>query len=123
VLVKVSPDLADTAFAAAVDAVAASPAVGLVLSNTTLAREGLATRRLPEWGGVSGRPLHARMLQAVQRARQIAGEQLTLVGSGGIESGADARAARDAGADLVQLWTGLVYAGPGLIGDAIRRTT
>jgi dihydroorotate dehydrogenase len=63
------------------------------------------------------------MLQAVGRARQIAGERLTIIASGGIASGADARAARDAGADLVQLWTGLVYAGPGLIGDAIRRAT
>ena len=60
------------------------------------------------------------MLEAVACARQVAGNRLAIIASGGIEGADDVAAAYAAGADLVQLWTGLVYRGPGLIGEAAR---
>jgi dihydroorotate dehydrogenase len=58
----------------------------------------------------------------VRRARQLAGDRLAIIASGGIGSGRDAAELIGAGADLVQLWTGLVYAGPGLVGEATKAT-
>ncbi len=111
-LVKLAPDLAPPEFDALVSALADSPATGLILSNTTINHVHTA-------GGLSGRPLLPGMLAAVGRARELVGDRLVLIGSGGVFSAEDASAAISAGADLVQLWTGLVYRGPGLIGESI----
>jgi len=118
-VVKLSPDLDHAALDAMLTAIAASPARGVVLSNTTVRRDGLRSAAASESGGLSGRPLLPRMLATVPRAQRLA-DLLTIVASGGIGSGEDVKAALDAGADLVQLWTGLVYAGPGLIGESVR---
>jgi dihydroorotate dehydrogenase len=125
ILVKLDPDLGERRFDAALDSLARSPAAGVILSNTTLRRSGLRTAGPPlaEPGGLSGLPLRPRMLSRVRRARRLCGERLVIVASGGISSARDARDALRAGADLVQLWTGLVYAGPGLIGSAIRASS
>ncbi|HYM52339.1 MAG TPA: quinone-dependent dihydroorotate dehydrogenase [Candidatus Dormibacteraeota bacterium] len=117
-LVKLAPDLAPAAFDQLVTALAESPAAGLILANTTLARERMRSPGAGERGGLSGRPLLARTMPLVVRARQLAGERLAIVASGGLTSAEDVATALDAGADLVQLWTGLVYRGPGLIGEA-----
>lgn len=115
-LVKLAPDLADDQLDALL-AVVAEVADGVILSNTTLTRPRLRSRRLAqETGGLSGRPLLPRTLRSVARA---ADRDLRIVASGGIGSAADAAALRAAGADLVQLWTGMVYAGPGLVGDVV----
>ena len=115
-LVKLSPDLSDEARAELLDAAAGSGAAGVILSNTTTTRPGLRSRRVAqEDGGLSGRPLLGPTLRAVPQA---SGRGLVVVASGGIGSADDARTAREAGADLMQLWTGMIYAGPGLIGDA-----
>lgn len=119
-VVKLSPDLDELELNELVDAIAASAARGLVLSNTTVRREHLRASNAPSDGGLSGRPLLQRTLAAVARARERGGRRLAIFASGGIGSAEDARAALDAGADLVQLWTGLVYAGPGLIGEITR---
>jgi len=74
---------------------------------------------VPPDGGLSGRPLRERMLATVGRVAR-ADRRLTIIASGGIGSATDAVEAVDAGADLVGLWSGLVYAGPGLIGECIR---
>ena len=98
------------------------PAQGLILSNTTVARDRLASpdELLHEAGGLSGAPLLVRTRGAVRRMRALVGDRLAIIASGGIGSGEDAAALIGAGADLVQLWTGLVYAGPGLIGEATK---
>jgi len=115
-LVKLSPDLSDDPRAGLLDAIAAG-GDGVIASNTTTTLPHLRSRRLAqEAGGLSGRPLLRRTIRDVAWA---AGRDLVVVGSGGIGSGADARAVLDAGADLVQLWTGMIYAGPGLIGEAV----
>ena len=119
-LVKLSPDLAPEAFDGLVRLVAGEGA-GLILGNTTLSRDGVSSAQATEAGGLSGRPLRELMLTAVARARELAPETL-IVASGGIGSAADVADAYRAGADLVQLWTGLVYRGPGLIGEAVAVT-
>jgi dihydroorotate dehydrogenase len=96
-----------------------SPISGLIVSNTTLTRPVRSRRLAQEEGGLSGRPVRQMMQRAVT---QCAGRGIPLVASGGISTGSDVREARSAGADLVQLWTGLIYAGPGLIGEAIAAT-
>jgi dihydroorotate dehydrogenase len=117
-LVKLAPDLEPDAFDALV-AVVAAVGDGLILGNTTTARNGLSSPHADEPGGLSGRPLRDRMLQAVARARTQMARPKVIVASGGIGSASDVRSAFEAGADLVQLWTGLVYRGPGLIGEAV----
>lgn len=121
VLVKLSPDLSDRERATLLERLIASPAAGVIVSNTTVTRPSLRSRRLElEAGGLSGRPLMPRTLRAVEHA---AGHRLTVIASGGIASGEGAARLLDAGADLVQLWTGLIYAGPGIIGDAVTLTS
>lgn len=113
-LVKLSPDLDETVRDELIAAVGASGAAGVILSNTSISRDGLLSPRAAENGGLSGRPLLDRTATAVASARD---SRLAVVASGGIGSGDDAARVFDAGADLVQLWTGLIYAGPGLIGE------
>lgn len=120
-LVKLAPELGATgALEPLVERLAASPAAGLVLSNTTGERAALRSPLAAEAGGLSGAPLRSAMLEAVACARRTAGNRFALIASGGISSATDVAAAYAAGADLVQLWTGLIYRGPGLIGEAAR---
>jgi dihydroorotate dehydrogenase len=116
-LVKLSPDLRPDRFDELLRALAESAAAGVVVSNTTTGRAALTSSRASEEGGLSGAPLRPRMLAAVARAREVAGARIAIVASGGI--GADGPGV-PAGADLAQLWTGMIYEGPGLIGEAIR---
>jgi dihydroorotate dehydrogenase len=119
-VVKLSPDLADNRRAEIIRALSGM-AAGVILSNTTTRRIGMRSKSAAE-GGLSGRPLRHGTLVATAESRRIAGDRLTIVASGGIDSGAAAAGALVAGADLVQLWTGMIYAGPGLIGEAIGAT-
>jgi dihydroorotate dehydrogenase len=73
-----------------------------------------------EAGGLSGAPLLAKSTETLRRLRQRVGADFVLVGVGGVMSGADAKLKRDAGADLVQIYSGFIYEGPRLIGDAAR---
>jgi dihydroorotate dehydrogenase len=125
IVVKLTPDQPTHRLRLFVDALGVTPAAGLILSNTSRSREGLRTS-LPlgaDQGGLSGRPLLAGTLSALGVVKGAAEDRFTLIASGGIFSGEDARHARDAGADLVQLWTGMVYAGPGLIGEVVEALT
>jgi dihydroorotate dehydrogenase len=116
IVVKLSPDLEPDRFDALLAGLVDSPAAGIVVSNTTIGRSDLASADASEEGGLSGRPLRERTQAAVARAREVAGSRLAIIASGGI--GADAPGV-PAGADLAQLWTGMVYDGPGLIGQAV----
>ncbi|HYI67560.1 MAG TPA: quinone-dependent dihydroorotate dehydrogenase [Candidatus Limnocylindrales bacterium] len=120
IAVKLSPGLWAADLDPLVAAIATSSARGAILSNTTTERTGLRSSPTGEAGGLSGRPLRERTHEAVVRARGIAGDRLSIIASGGIGSAADATAMRTAGADAVQLWTGMIYAGPGLIGETVR---
>jgi dihydroorotate dehydrogenase len=101
-----------------------SPAAGVILANTTIRRDGLRSPGplVAQAGGLSGAPLWGETRPLIERAREIGQARLVIVASGGISSADRAAEAVAAGADLVQLWTGLVYRGPSLIGQAVRAT-
>src|SRR5665213_1302337 len=121
VLVKIAPDLDDDALAAIADTVIAAGIEGMIVSNTTLSRDGISDPGLAsEAGGVSGRPLFAPSNKMLTRLRGMVGDKLVLIGVGGIDSVTAARQKLASGADLVQLYTGMVYAGPGLPGRIVR---
>jgi dihydroorotate dehydrogenase len=122
ILVKLSADLADADRAELLDALASHGAAGVILSNTSTDRGRLRSAMAAEAGGLSGAPNRARTTPSVAQARSVVGDRLTIIGSGGVSTGREARALLDAGADLVQLWTGMIYAGPGLIGESVRAT-
>jgi dihydroorotate dehydrogenase len=100
-----------------VAAVALDEAIdGLIVSNTTVARpESLRSRHRDEAGGLSGRPLFAPSTAVLADVRRLTGGRIPLIGVGGISSGDDAYRKIRAGASVVQLYTALVYQGPGLV--------
>ena len=117
-LVKLAPDIADADLPAIVGVIEANGVDGIVVSNTTLSREGLKDRSFAaESGGLSGRPLFVRATRMLARTYQLTEGRLPLIGVGGIDSGAAALAKIEAGASLLQLYTGLVFEGPKLIGE------
>ena len=115
-VVKVSPDL-NAASLREIAAVAQSVGIdGVMATNTTTARPpSLGPAFAAEAGGLSGAPLASQAVQAVAVLREAVGQRFPIIGVGGILSAADAQAMFDAGADLVQIYTGLVFKGPGLI--------
>jgi dihydroorotate dehydrogenase len=123
-LVKIAPDLADEAIDAIVDEAKRAGLAGVVATNTTIARAGLATPSdvvdAIGAGGLSGKPLFARALAVVKRVRARLGPEATVIGVGGIDSTETALAMLRVGADLVQVYTGFVYEGP-LLPHAIAR--
>ena len=116
VLVKLAPDLAGEQVDAVVDLALDRGLGGVIVSNTTLARDGL--RSPPELtareGGLSGAPLRERSTALVRRVAERAGGRLIVVGVGGVFDADDAWQKLAAGASLVQVYTGLVYGGPGM---------
>ncbi len=114
--VKVAPDLDDDAVAAIADAARASGVDALIVSNTTVSRpSSLHGRAADEAGGLSGRPLFGLSTRMLKRFRQATGGRIALIGVGGVEDGDTAYAKIRAGASAVQLYTALVYEGPGLV--------
>jgi dihydroorotate dehydrogenase len=115
-LVKIAPDLAEDALGPLVETCVAQGVAGLIVSNTTIARpESLRSPHRAEAGGLSGAPLLERSTAVLRACFRLARGRLTLVGVGGVASGAEALAKIRAGASLVQLYTGFAYAGPGLV--------
>ena len=115
VLVKIAPDLDAAGLEASVGACLDRGADGIVATNTTLAREGLRGRRAGEAGGLSGAPLKAKAQATLLAVARLTRGRVPLVGVGGIGSAEDAYARIRAGARLVQIYTALIYEGPGLI--------
>ncbi|HVQ61454.1 MAG TPA: dihydroorotate dehydrogenase (quinone), partial [Burkholderiales bacterium] len=119
--VKVSPDLDDAGIEAVADRIAARGIDAVIATNTTVSRLGV--EHLPsarEAGGLSGAPLKARATAVVAKLRRALPSRVAIIGVGGIASAADAREKLDAGANLVQLYTALVYRGPQLVGEIVR---
>lgn len=115
-LVKIAPDLADEDVDAVADLALAEGLDGIIATNTTISREGLATPAdevgAAGAGGLSGAPLKERSLEVLRRLRARVGDRVTLVAVGGVETPEDAWARIRAGASLVQGYTGLIYGGP-----------
>jgi dihydroorotate dehydrogenase len=115
-VIKLSPDIAEEDVPAIADRLLAHSVDGIAISNTTLSRAGLSDPAAREAGGLSGRPLFHRSTAMLARVYKATGGKIPLIGIGGIDSGAAALAKIRAGATLIQLYTGLIYQGPGLIG-------
>lgn len=113
VVVKIAPDIAEADLPAIANQFQAHRVDAVAVSNTTLARPGLETKT--ETGGLSGRPLFRRSTAMLARIYVLTAGRIPLVGIGGIDSGETALQKMEAGASLVQLYTGLIYEGPGLI--------
>jgi dihydroorotate dehydrogenase len=117
-LLKIAPDLTDTQLDDIVEIAAEMRISGLVATNTTLSREGLATpgaevTRLGA-GGLSGKPLTSRSTEVIRYLRDKTSGTLPIIAVGGIFSTRDAREKLDAGASLVQVYTGFIYEGPSI---------
>lgn len=115
IVVKIAPDIAVEDIAAMTERMTAHGIDAIAVSNTTLARPGLADPARSEAGGLSGRPLFHRSTVMLAKVHQATGGKIPLIGIGGIDSGETALAKIEAGASLIQLYTGLIYEGPGLI--------
>ena len=113
--VKVAPDQGEDDWATIARASIDGGVDGLIVSNTTVSRPALASRHAGETGGLSGKPLKPLALAALKRFRAETGGALPLIAVGGIASGQDAYARIRAGASAVQLYSALVYHGPGLV--------
>jgi dihydroorotate dehydrogenase len=119
--VKIAPDMNDAGIEMIADRVAARGIDAVIATNTTVSREGVG--HLPvsrERGGLSGAPLKALATAVVAKLRRALPASVAVIGVGGIASAADAREKLDAGANLVQLYTALVYRGPRLVGEIVR---
>jgi dihydroorotate dehydrogenase len=122
-LVKIAPDLTDEAITQLLGVLDANGVDGVIATNTTLSRDGLAaadrsTGEQP--GGLSGRPLAQRAVDVVSLIHAHAGEALPIIGVGGIHGAVDARRMFDAGASLLQMYTGLIFRGPAAVRAAAR---
>jgi dihydroorotate dehydrogenase len=115
IAVKIAPDVEENDVPPMVKQLMAHGVDGIVVSNTTLARGRLKDANASQPGGLSGRPLFARSTALLARVHQASGGAVPLIGVGGIDSGAAALTKIEAGATLLQLYTGLIYEGPGLI--------
>ncbi len=115
ILVKLAPDLSDEELDDALEVILRTGMDGVIATNTTLGRGGLQSKLLGETGGLSGEPLRLRSETVLRSVVKKLDGRLPVISVGGIMSPEDARVRLDAGAALVQVYTGLVYAGPGLV--------
>ena len=120
VVVKIAPDLDDAALYATLDTIAEANMDGIIATNTTLDKSAVASHRYGgEQGGLSGAPLTAASTAIVKKIRAHL-PQMALIAAGGVMRAADMQAKLDAGADLVQIYSGLIYHGPQLVRDCLR---
>jgi dihydroorotate oxidase len=120
VVVKIAPDLDDVALHATLDTIAEANMDGIIATNTTLDKSAVASHRYGgEQGGLSGAPLTAASTAIVKKIRAHL-PQMALIAAGGVMRAADMQAKLDAGADLVQIYSGLIYHGPQLVRDCLR---
>ncbi|MBQ8421434.1 MAG: quinone-dependent dihydroorotate dehydrogenase [Bacteroidales bacterium] len=125
ILLKVSPDLSHQQLDDIIDYSLRSGIDGIVAGNTTRSRDGLTSisqERIKEIGngGMSGAPIHAKNVELVRYVHEKSGGKLPIIGVGGIMSPEDAKDMLDAGASLVEIYSGFIYEGPGLVKDIIR---
>ena len=119
ILLKIAPDLTDSQLDDIVEIVMDTKIAGVIATNTTISREGLRSdaELVKEAGGVSGAPLTKRSTEVIRYLSEKSGKAFPIIGVGGIHSAQDALDKLDAGASLVQVYTGFIYEGPGLVGD------
>ena len=120
ILIKIAPDWHESALIASLEVIGKSGIDGLIATNTTLDRNAVAGNvHADEAGGLSGAPLKSAADSVLKHARDVLGAQFPIIGLGGIVNGDDAREKFEAGADLIQIYTGLIYHGPALVRECI----
>lgn len=117
ILLKIAPDLTNEQLLDIIDIVETTKIDGVIATNTTISREGLTSSNKVEMGGLSGKPLNKRATEVISFLSEKSNNSFPIIGVGGIHSAADALEKLEAGASLVQLYTGFIYEGPGLIKD------
>ena len=117
ILLKIAPDLTDEQLDDVIEIVLSTKIAGLIATNTTLTREGLVSEETlkSQQGGLSGKPVRARSTEVIAYIHQKSNGQIPIIGVGGIHAADDALEKLRAGASLVQIYTGFIYEGPGLI--------
>ncbi|KRE54475.1 dihydroorotate dehydrogenase (quinone) [Paenibacillus sp. Soil522] len=115
VLVKIAPDMTDEQLELTVATIVESGVSGIIATNTTLSRKGLQHSNAGQAGGLSGKPLRDRSTEVIRAIYRQTGGQLPIIGSGGIFTAQDAYDKIRAGASLVEIYTALIYKGPGLL--------
>ena len=118
---KIAPDLDDAELEAIAKCLLKHKLDGVIATNTTVSRAAVAgLRHAGETGGLSGAPLGAASTEVIRKLARLLDGRLPVIGVGGVMNAADARAKLDAGASLVQIYTGFIYRGPDLIGEILR---
>ena len=120
ILLKIAPDLTDSQLLDIIDIVRVTQIEGLIATNTTISRDGLTSVNKAEMGGLSGKPLTNRSTEVIRFLSEKSNKAFPIIGVGGIHSVSDALEKFNAGADLIQLYTGFIYEGPKLIKDVNR---
>lgn len=115
ILLKIAPDLTDEQLLDIIDIVKETKIAGVIATNTTISREGLQSENKVEVGGLSGKPLTKRSTEVIRFLSEKSNKAFPIIGVGGIHSAQDALEKLEAGASLVQLYTGFIYEGPQLI--------
>lgn len=115
ILLKIAPDLTDGQLVDIIDIVKDTKIDGVIATNTTISREGLTGKNKNEIGGMSGKPLANRSTEVIRFLAEKSDKAFPIIGVGGVHSAEDALEKLEAGADLVQLYTGFIYEGPALI--------
>jgi dihydroorotate dehydrogenase len=115
ILLKIAPDLTDEQLLDIIDIVKETQIAGVIATNTTISREGLQSDNKTEMGGLSGKPLTKRSTEVIRFLSEKSNKAFPIIGVGGIHSAEDAIEKLEAGASLVQLYTGFIYEGPALV--------
>ena len=115
ILLKIAPDLTDPQLLDIIDIVKETGIAGVIATNTTISREGLTSPAKKEAGGLSGKPLTKRSTEVIRFLASKSGNAFPIIGVGGIMSPQDAIEKLEAGASLIQLYTGFIYEGPKLV--------
>jgi dihydroorotate dehydrogenase len=115
ILLKIAPDLTDEQLLDIIDIVNETKIAGVIATNTTISREGLQSENKSEMGGLSGKPLTKRSTEVIRFLSEKSNKSFPIIGVGGIHTAEDAIEKLNAGASLVQLYTGFIYEGPALV--------
>ena len=117
ILLKIAPDLSNDQLLDIIEIITITNTAGVIATNTTISRENLKSKNKTEKGGLSGKPLKERSTEVIRFLSEKSNKAFPIIGVGGIHSVDDALEKLDAGADLIQLYTGFIYEGPKLIKD------
>ena len=115
ILLKIAPDLTDDQLMDIIDIVKTTKIAGVIATNTTISRDNLISEKRNETGGLSGKPVRERSTEVIRFLAEKSNKAFPIIGVGGIHSAKDAKEKLDAGADLIQVFTGFIYEGPELV--------